>query len=147
MFTLTSTRDPFGEMRGLLRRMDDIFSDFDRPLWGVGMGSEAWPAVDLRDKGDVLVLQADVPGMSEKDVAIEVTGQSITLRGEKKVEPPKGYNAHRTERRSVKFARSIGLPCEIDLEAVTATVKNGVLTVQASKRPEARPKQITVKAS
>jgi HSP20 family protein len=124
--------------------MDDIFRDFDRPVFGVGVGAEGWPTVDLRDKGDALVLHADVPGMAENDVAIEATGQSITIRGEKKVEAPKGFTAHRTERRSVKFARSIGLPCQIDLEAVTAAVRNGVLVVRAAKLPEARPRQITV---
>ncbi len=146
MFTLARTRDPFGEMRGLLRRMDEVFRDFDSPLFGLGAGTQTWPAASLRDEGDALVLQADVPGMSEKEISIEATAQSITIRGEKKVEPPEGYTAHRTERSSVKFARSFSLPCQIDLESVTATVKHGVLTIEAAKQPEARPKQIAIKA-
>lgn len=144
---LPSARDPFGEMRGLLRQMDEVFRDFDRPTWALGVGPEVWPPVDLHDNGDELVLQADVPGMSEKQITIEATAQSLTIRGEKKVEPPQGYTPHRTERRSIEFARSFSLPCQIDLDAVSASVKNGVLTVKAAKLPEARPKQIAVKAS
>jgi HSP20 family protein len=144
MFPLMS-RDPFGEMRGLLRQMDEVFSGVDAPQWSAG--AELWPAVESHDRGDELVLQADIPGMTDKDVSIEATGRSLTIRGEKKVDPPRGYTAHRVERRSVKFARSFALPVAIDLEAVTASVKNGVLTITATKLPEARPKQISVKSS
>lgn len=147
MFTSSSKRDPFGEMRGLLRQMDEVFRDFDRPLWGFGVGTEAWPSVDLRDKGDELVLQADVPGMSDKEISVEATSRSISIHGERKVVPPKGYTAHRTERNAIRFNRSFSLPCQIDLETVRASVKNGVLTVAAAKLPEARPKQIAIKAS
>jgi HSP20 family protein len=144
MFPLMS-RDPFGEMRGLLRQMDEVFSGVDGPQWTAG--AELWPAVESYDRGDELVLKADIPGMTDKDVSIEATGRSLTIRGEKKVDPPRGYTAHRVERRSVKFARSFALPVAIDLEAVTASVKNGVLTITATKLPEARPKQISVKSS
>jgi len=142
-----SGRDPFAEMRGLLRRMDEVFRDFDAPLPGFGLSPDNWPTVDLRDEGDEIVLMADVPGMSEKEVAIEATQESVTIRGERMVTPPDGYTAHRQERRSIRFARSFALPGKIDLENVTATVKDGVLTLRASKLPEARPKQIAIKAS
>jgi HSP20 family protein len=149
LIPIRSYRDPFGEMRGLLRQVDEVFRDFDRPARGRGPGlvPDAWPSVDLRDDGEELVIQADVPGMTDKDISIEATGQSLTIRGERQIEPPEGYQAHRRERTSVKFARSFALPHPIDLDAVTASVKNGVLTVRATKLAEARPKQIAVKAS
>lgn len=146
MFRLQTSRDPLGEMRGLLRQMDEVFRDFDRPAWGFGLGSEAWPPVDLRDDGQHLVLSADVPGMHEDEITVEATGQSITIRGERKVEPPHGYTAHRKERSAIRFNRSFSLPCQIDLEKVQASVRNGVLTVMAAKQPEARPKQIAIQA-
>lgn len=146
-FPLAHSRDPFGEMRGLLRQMDAVFRDVDRPLWGTGVGNYTWPRVDLRDDGDELVLQADLPGLREDEISIEATAQGITIRGEKKVEVPEGYTVHRQERGSVRFARSLSLPCKVDLEAVNASFRNGVLTLRAAKQPEARPKQITVKAS
>ncbi|HET6585664.1 MAG TPA: Hsp20/alpha crystallin family protein [Nannocystaceae bacterium] len=139
------SRDPFGQMRDLLRQMDEVFSGVDAPL--LGGGAEMWPAVECHDDGDELVFRADLPGLTEKDVTIEATGRSLTIRGEKKVEPPKGYTPHRTERQSLRFARSFSLPAAIDLEAVAASVKNGVLTVTAKKIPEARPRQISVKSA
>lgn len=136
-------RDPFGEMRDLLRQMDDVFNVVDTPR---GSTSQAWPGVEWRDAGDELVLQVDVPGMSEKDIAIEATARSLTIRGEKVVEPPKGYTPHRVERSSMKFARSFSLPTAIDLETVKASARNGVLTVSAAKLPEARPRQIAIES-
>lgn len=136
-------RDPFGEMRDLLRQMDDVFSVVDSPRGGA---TQAWPGVEWRDAGDELVLQVDVPGMSEKDISIEATARSLTIRGEKVVEPPKGYMPHRVERSSMKFARSFALPTAIDLEKVKAAAKNGVLTVTAAKLPEARPRQIAIES-
>ena len=127
--------------------MDEVFRDVDRPQWGLGVGNQTWPQVDLRDNGDDLVLRADVPGLGEKDISIDATAQGLTIRGEKRVAVPEGYTAHRQERTSVRFARSLSLPCKIDLEAVSATVRNGVLTIKAAKQPEARPKQIAVNAS
>lgn len=127
--------------------MDDVFRAFDEPPSGLGMSTETWPIVDLRDTGEELLLTADVPGMSEKEISIDATARGLTIRGERKVEVPEGYTSHRQERRSVRFARTFSLPQQIDLEGVRASVKDGVLTVRAAKVPEERPKQITVKAS
>ncbi len=120
LFPLVSAPDRFGEMRGLIRRMDDVFRAFDPPVSGLGMSSEAWPAVDLRDTGEELLLRADIPGMSEKEISIDATARGMTIRGERTVEVPKGYTAHRQERRSVRFARTLSLPQQIDLEGVRA---------------------------
>lgn len=141
-----STPDLFGEMRSLFRRMDEAFRDFDGPSWSVS-GAGTWPPMELRDDGDTLVLQAELPGMTENEVSIEATHDRLTISGEKKVEVPQGYTAHRQERRSIRFARSFALPYKIDLEKVQASVKNGVLRLQATKVPEQRPKQIAVTAS
>lgn len=141
-----STPELFGEMRGLFRRMDEAFRDFDGPKSSVS-GAGTWPPMELRDDGDTLVLQAELPGMTEKEISIEATQDRLTISGEKKVELPQGYTAHRQERRSIRFARSFALPYKIDLEQVQASVKNGVLRLQATKVPEQRPKQIAVTAS
>ncbi len=141
---LANIHDPYGEMRGLLRRMDEVFREVDRPLLGTSLVSDAWPVVRLHDAGDVLELSADVPGMTDQDLTIEATEETLTIRGSKKVEIPEGYTAHRRERKAVNFARSFALPCRIDLEQVTASVRDGVLCLRATKVPEAQPKQITV---
>ena len=145
-YPMQPTRDPFGEMRGLLQRMDEVFRDFDGPPWSAGVLGSTWPAFEVRDAGDEIVLRADIPGLSEGDVSIDATQESLTIRGARNVRPPQGYTAHHQERRSLRFSRSFDLPCRVDLEGVQATLKDGVLTVRATKLPEARPKQISVRA-
>lgn len=147
LFASASTRDPFGEMRGLLRRMDDVFRAVDQPLSGLSMSTEAWPAIELHDAGEEFMIAAEIPGMNEKNVSIDATANGMTIRGTKDVELPEGYTPHRRERRSVRFARTVSFPQQIDLEGIRASVKDGVLTIRAAKVPEERPKQITVKAS
>ena len=143
--SLASARDPMGEMRGLLRRMDDIFRTYDRAPMGLSH-SGGLPVV-VRDTGDELVLRADVPGMSESDISIDATAQAITIRGEKKVDVPEGYAVLRQERGALRFARTIALPKRVDLEQIRASVKDGVLTIHAAKLPEERPKQITLQST
>jgi HSP20 family protein len=144
---LFSGSDPFGEMHGLLRRMDELFRDFGVPTPDQGLFGEMWPPIQIDDSGDELILRADVPGLTEKDISIEATQDTLTLRGEKKVQVPDGYTVHRQERRPLRFTRTIALPSRIDLDNVEASVSNGVLTLQLSRIPEERPRQIAVKSS
>jgi HSP20 family protein len=133
-------------MRGLLQRMDEVFRDFDGPTWPAGTLGTTWPAFEVRNAGDEIVLRADIPGLSRQDLSIDATQDSLTIRGARNVRPPQGYTAHHQERRSLRFSRSFDLPCRVDLEGVHASLKDGVLTVRATKLPEARPKQIAVTA-
>jgi HSP20 family protein len=119
-----------------------LFDDADRPA----RAPSAWPAVNLFDTGNGLVLEADVPGLSEKDIFLSVQDDVLTLKGERKSDAPSGYAAHRRERAPIQFARSFALPCRVDLERTSAVVKDGVLTVTMAKAPEAQPRQIQVQA-
>ncbi len=139
----------------LRNQMDRLFLDFERG-WGSGrdprpqvswMPSSAWPRIVLYDSGTELRLQAEVPGVSEKDLDISVEQSSLTIRGERTTEGPKGYSVHRQERGNHSFARSFTLPCRIDAERVTANLKNGVLEMTLPKVAEEQPRQIQVKAS
>jgi HSP20 family protein len=125
----------------LSRELERLFGDFER--------SYAAPksALSFDDDGTSFVLRADVPGLTENDFQISVAGNTVTLRGERKVEAPEGYSAHRRERSTVRFDRSFELPARIDAEKVTATLKHGVLTLTLPKVAEAQPRQISVKAA
>ena len=103
--------------------------------------------MNLHDAGAALVVQADVPGLAEKDLQISLNQDVLTISGERKVQAPEGYAVDRQERASVKFSRSFTLPTRVDGEKSTAEVKNGVLTVTLAKTPEAQPRQISVRAS
>lgn len=147
MMTYWNLSDPYRAFDTLRRRMDQVFRDYDagasngraRPMVG-------YPRVDLHDTKEAFVLTAEVPGMTENDVQIAVTSDSLTIQGERKSAAPEGYAVHRQERGQLRFARSFAMPARVDVEKVTATVKHGVLTVTLPKHPDSQPKSITVKA-
>ncbi|WP_394841022.1 Hsp20/alpha crystallin family protein [Pendulispora brunnea] len=142
------TLTTFDELR---RRMDRLWSEFDGswddPRWpSTSLASSTWPLVNLYDAGANLVVKADVPGVSEKDLQIHISNGTLSIGGERKSVVPEGYTAHRQERGEVKFLRSFSVPSKVDAERITATIKDGVLTVTMPKAPEAQPRQITVQA-
>ncbi len=137
----------YGALDDFRRRMDRLFEGFDA-RWGVDEASATnWPRADLRDTGTDLVLEAEVPGLSDKDIQLTVTQDTLGLAGERKADAPEGYSVHRRERGHHRFSRAWALPTKVDVERVAATVKNGVLTVTLPKAADSRPRQITVKAA
>ncbi len=137
----------FSVFNELHRRMNQLFDDYEPTGWTVRpVVAQSWPAVNLYDSGDELMIRAQVPGLSEKDISLNLNQEVLTISGERNSEIPEGYSVHRQERGDVKFSRSFTFPCRIDPEKTSATVKDGVLTVKLAKAPEAKPRQITVKA-
>lgn len=136
------------------RRMDRAFGDFPAPFAPAGsfddpwsLSEATWPRVNLYDTGPSYLLTAEVPGLTTKDIQIQLENDVLTLSGERKVETPKGYTAHRRERSSLSFTRSFTLPSKVDPEKVTATLKDGVLQLEMAKTPEAQPRQIAIRSS
>ena len=148
MWTTWSDFDrSFAALDQLRRRMDRLFADVDRAGGGLGAPAQAFPRVNLFDEGSAIVLYAAVPGLSERDLELTATQDTLSLSGTRRTEVPEGYSVHRRERGDYQFSRSFALPCRIDVEKVAASVKDGVLTVRMSKAADAQPRQITVKAS
>lgn len=139
-----STLSMFNEFQ---RRMSEVFSDFEAVGPGItpSLGQSSWPPINIFDAGEQLVVRAQVPGMSAKDLQIQGHAEMLTVRGERRDETPKGYVAHRQERGTIQFSRSFTLPCKVDLERTTAVVVDGILTVNLTKAPEAKPRQIAIK--
>jgi len=125
----------------LRRELDRLFGEFERT------GTPPSAALTFDDDGANFVFRADVPGLTENDFQISVAGNTVTLRGERKVEVPEGYSEHRRERSAVSFAKSFQLPARVDQDKVTATLKHGVLTLTLPKAAEAQPRQISVNAA
>jgi len=136
----------FSTMDELQRRMNRVFDQFDSGGRWPRPTTATWPAVNLYDAGDDLVIKAQVPGLSAKDIQITGNQEMLTISGERTFSAPEGYSVHRQERGSVKFSRSFTFPGKVDLEKASATVKDGLLTVKLAKAAEAKPRQITVKA-
>jgi HSP20 family protein len=135
----------FTLMDELRRRMNRVWDDVEE--WPSSPPTAgAWPRINLYDGGASLVLKADVPGLTEKDLSLTLDDGTLTLSGERKSDAPQGYSVHRQERGSARFARSIALPIKVDSEKTTATIKDGVLTVTLAKSPDAQPRQIAVRS-
>jgi HSP20 family protein len=133
-----------GLLSALQRDARPLFGDYFPMALSTGAG---YVGAELVDAGDAFELHADVPGMTEGDVNISLDRNVLTLTGERKVAVPEGYTPQRRERQAVSFSRSFTLPQEVEAEKSSATVKDGVLTVRLAKRPEVKPRQITVKSS
>jgi HSP20 family protein len=107
----------------------------------------AWPAVNVAETKEAFVYTAEVPGLSEGEVTVQVEDGALLLRGERKAETREGYESHLRERASYAFARTLPLPGRVDAEGVTATMKDGILTVTLPKAKDALPRQIAVKSA
>ena len=145
----TPFRSPFNDLAILQNRLNSIFTEFARPE---GESNELSagnfvPAVDVYEDEQHLTLKFEVPGIKPEDLDIRVEGRMLTVRGERKWNnEQKEENYHRIERRYGSFARSFTLPATVDTENIQAQSEHGVLELTLSKRPEAKPKQIQVKA-
>ena len=133
-----------GDLRHGLSR---LFEGFDRPFNGDSLRMPGlFPALNVREDDDCLYAEAEIPGVDPKEIEIEVVGNVLTLRGEKKHErEEEGKGFHCVERRYGEFNRSIELPTTVDSEKVSAEYKNGVLTVTLPKHPESKPKRIAIR--
>jgi len=130
--------DLFSELR---RQMDQVWEDFEP-------GAQAqYEPLRVRDAGANVCVEADLPGVSEKNVDLTLADNVLFVTTERKLAVPEGYAPRRQERASFRFSRSIALPVKVDPEKVTASMKDGVLTVTLAKAEEARPRQIQVKVS
>lgn len=139
----------FSMLEELRRRMDRMWQDWDAEEGSDSTqlyGGETWPRVNVFDTGSQLVLKADVPGVSEKDLHISLNQGALSISGERKVEKLEGYAAHRRERGALQFSRAFTIPVPVDADKTTATIKDGVLTVTLAKAPEAQPRKIGVQA-
>jgi len=166
-----AARSPFMLMRRLMDDMDRLFEDFGfgrelgfgrglaaplfsdigRDVWGDGSneGATLWsPAVEVFEKGDKLVVRAEIPGVSKDDVSIDVTDDVLTIQGERRQESEdRGEGFYRSERSYGRFLRTIPLPDGTDPEKAEARFNDGVLevTLPAPKREQKRGRKIAIR--
>jgi HSP20 family protein len=163
---------PFALMRRMMEDMDRVFEDFglsrafggglgssvSSPLWG---GSGLWsgatgggedvlwaPPIEVFEKGNNLVVRAELPGLSPENVNVEVTGDALTIQGERRQESEdKGEGFYRSERSYGRFFRSIPLPEGTDPDKAQAKFKDGVLevTLPTPKREERKGRKIQIR--
>jgi len=142
---------PFGDLLGI---QDEINRLFDvtlgrRPFERMGLFESEWaPAVDILEDENKIVVKAELPGMTEKDIDVSILGDTLTIKGEKKKEEEKKEkHYHRLERTYGAFHRTVTLPSSVASEKTKASFKNGILEIEMPKKEEAKPKQIKVDVS
>ena len=136
-----------GELRpfvSLQSEINDLFEDLWKG-WGVPAAWRGWreegfaPDVDVSETDQDITVKLDLPGMSEKDVQVEVTGDALTIRGEKKEEREESGRTYRVSERSYgSFTRSFRLPSSVAADKAAAAFKNGEMTVTLPKTTESK---------
>ena len=104
-----------------------------------------YPSVDILEEKDKYIMEAELPGLTEKDIELKADRNLLTLssgKDKKKEEKKKGYILK--ERRQISFSRSFTLPEEVDRKNIQAEFKNGLLKISLPKKPAAKPKLIDI---
>ena len=126
--------------------IDDLFDGFFRGLDRPFAGYKAWPAIDVAEEDDAIVVRAEVPGCKAEDIDIAVYGNTLTISGEKKLseeKKEKGY--YHVESTYGSFRRELTLPTDVDQDKIDATCKNGVLSITLPKAEKAKAVKVKVK--
>jgi HSP20 family protein len=132
------------DIQGEVNRLMDTF--MGRPSTGVNTAGRPWlPAVDMHETKDNLVLKVELPGVREKDVAVSITGDLLTIRGERRWEDEsKDQKFLHVERAYGLFERLIQLPMAVQADKVKAAYRDGVLEVTLPKAEELKPREIKI---
>ena len=140
------------------REIDRLFDSMRRGFsWPRMWAPERWPALDIEvsvpavdvfEKGDDVMVKAEIPGMSKDDIEVTVTDSTLTVKGQKKKEEEvKEENYYRSERSFGSFLRTVELPAEVKTDQAKATFKDGILEVLLPKTEQAKRKTVSVKVS
>jgi len=135
---LFTTRDPF------TRFMDSFLNEAIQPSEDVS--NRAWmPLVNIRETDGAFFVEAELPGLTKKDLEITLENNLLKLSGERRFEKDaKEENYHRIERSYGSFLRTFSLPSQVDPEGVKASFKDGILTIEVPKAEEAKPRKIAI---
>lgn len=140
--------EPLREMEAMTEEMDRLFEEFTERIGAPAVrrrsfqGERAWtPGIDVIDRADEIYVKADLPGMDKKDIHVSVSGDILTIKGERKTEQEeKGENYYRCETSYGNFMRTIPLPVSVESERIKAEYKNGVLELHLPKTREVKEK-------
>lgn len=145
MYRRFRTPSIWREMNRLQRDMNRLFGNI---MPTHERSATSYPAINIWADEDSALITAEIPGVSKDDLEINVTGDTLTITGERKQdELPEGARYHRRERSYGKFNRNIQLPYTVDINKVKANFINGVLEVNLPRIEAEKPKKIAVKAS
>jgi len=138
---------PFKEVSTLRKEMDNLLSKFfGKPSLAEAFGEEWSPTLDVSETGNSIIVKAELPGLEAKDIDVSLSGDLLTIKGEKrKEEEEKGEQYHYSERYYGSFQRSFRLPTTIKSDKIEASFEKGVLKITLPKTEEAKKKEIKIK--
>jgi HSP20 family protein len=128
----------------LRRGVERLFESI--PAYDVVTGARPFPSLNVWEDGETLVAEAEVPGLTMKDIDVTVVGDELTIKGQRTPQDGAKPVYHRQERGTGAFSRTMTLPYEINADAVEATLRDGILTIRLPKSETARARKIAVKA-
>ena len=138
---------------------DNTLTEFKKKgndLFNRAFGSSRWlpvfhftrgftPSFDVSETDEDIIVKAELPGVDPKEVEVNLTGSTLTVKGEKKEErEEKTENMHRIERSFGSFSRSVTLPCEVKEDKIEATFKDGVLNLKLPKAESSKKRSIKI---
>lgn len=134
-------------LAGFTTPMERAFEEFwSSRGWPARSGAVgAFPPVNAWETEHAMIIEAELPGFSEKDIDVSATGNELTIAGSREIKHPDGAVLHRTERASGRFSRMLRLAPGFDLAKVTASFERGVLTITVPKSEESKPRKVEVK--
>ncbi len=137
--------DPFREMVSLRDELDRLFDSVFGRL-PRERGETYWaPPVDIEETEDAIIVRAELPGMNKDDIKVSLSGDTLTIAGERKMESEKkGKTYYRIERAYGKFQRTVTLPAEVESDKAKASYKAGVLELVFPKSEKSKAKEITI---
>ena len=140
------TLNPFRKMTEVQSEMSRLFDGFfDGGVRAPGVERIWTPPVEVYETRDELVVKAELPGVSEKDIHLSIAGDMLTLRGERhRQEQTKQEDYYRAERWYGKFERSLPVPFPVQADKIHAGYRDGVLTVTLPKAEQVRPREVKI---
>jgi HSP20 family protein len=140
--------EPFRNLADMQSEVNRLFDSFlGRPVAGGPQGGRTWlPAVDMHETKDDLVLRVEVPGVREKDVSVSITGDLLTIKGERRWNDgeAKDQKFLHVERAYGQFERMIQLPMAVQADKVKASYRDGILEIKLPKAEELKPREIKI---
>lgn len=132
--------DPWTSLRRLQSQMSQIFEDYEGP-------QEHFASVNLWSNDSGITVEAAVPGLSAEDLDVQVTGNTLTISGQRKpAQLREGASYNRRERFSGSFRRAIELPYAVEVEKIDARCERGVLTLQLPRSESDKPRSVKIKS-
>lgn len=140
--------DLFSQLERMQREMESLMGGFGGSrAWRGHYPTHVYPALNIYDDGETFIVRAEAPGVDQKSIDLQVVGDTLTLRGERKPpDLPAGASYHRQERDFGSFHRSLTLPERVSPDKVVATFNEGILEVRLPRADEAKARKIAVRS-